>query len=240
MKNLKTIFVIISILLITSCQKELNTSFTTDKTEYYQGDTVNLTNTTENGNSYIWTMPDGQTVTTENANYIIDTKQKPGVVTFKLESFSKREKQRNTISHSINVNYLPTFITTLAYGTAVEQGNYIPELIGIKTVQESNYWYFTGSSRNFETFYIITVYLPGTPTTITPGIYTLQNDYIALTDYKACIIMDCSGPRPIHKYISDAGGQLEIIISNNGTVSAVFNNVKVNNGTSEISGNIHN
>jgi hypothetical protein len=81
-------------LLLASCQKQPVASFTTDKTEYYAGDTIHLTNTSENGHSYIWTMPDGSKQTKKDATYIVDKSVLYEKLIFQLEADSKHERKK--------------------------------------------------------------------------------------------------------------------------------------------------
>ena len=70
MKKSKTLFLLLLIAItICTCRKPPVASFTTNLSEYIAGDTVHLINTSQNGYSYEWTMPDGNKVTTTNADF---------------------------------------------------------------------------------------------------------------------------------------------------------------------------
>lgn len=109
MKNL-LLFGIVFTFLLTSCSKKPLADFSTDKSTYTAGDVVKLTNSTIDGNSYKWTLPDGQTSASENLDYILDPSQPDATLSFKLEAFSKNGKESDQAIKSITVK--------AAYGTA--------------------------------------------------------------------------------------------------------------------------
>ena len=92
-KITKFLAIIIAAATISSCQKTPVTSFTTDKTEYVAGETIKLTNTTTNGETYKWTFPDGTTGTIENYDYKLNDTDPDATLTFKLAAYSKNSKK---------------------------------------------------------------------------------------------------------------------------------------------------
>jgi len=113
MKTLITL--IIASLFLVSCQKQPVASFTTDKTEYYAGDTIRLTNTSEHGHSYIWTMPDGSKQTTENAFYVVDTAVLYEKLNFQLEADSKHERKKAFAVKQVLAVMKPTVSESCVY-----------------------------------------------------------------------------------------------------------------------------
>jgi hypothetical protein len=105
MKNIKHVFLTLLVVITTliSCQKQPNASFKTDKTNYVAGETIILTNTTIEGHSYKWTMPDGQVLTSKNVYYILNGTEPDGMLTFKLEVFSKNGKKKDITQQSVYV-----------------------------------------------------------------------------------------------------------------------------------------
>lgn len=104
MKNFqKLIAVSMLAISITSCQKTPEASFTTDKSEYVAGETINLTNTTLNGKTYKWTFPDGQTGSSESYAFETDDNDPAGTLTFRLEAFSSNGKKSDEVSKSVNI-----------------------------------------------------------------------------------------------------------------------------------------
>jgi len=87
----------------TSCQKQPEATFATDKSEYVAGETVKLSNTSADANSYKWTMPDGQIAKSIDVTYKIDEKQKDGTLTFKLEAFSKNAKKDDETTKTVKI-----------------------------------------------------------------------------------------------------------------------------------------
>ena len=104
MKNFqKLIAVSMLAISITSCQKTPEASFTTDKSEYVAGETINLTNTTLNGKTYKWTFPDGQTGSSESYAFETNDNDPAGTLTFRLEAFSSNGKKTDEVSKSVNI-----------------------------------------------------------------------------------------------------------------------------------------
>jgi len=124
----KLMAIAIATTVLVGCQKQPEASFTTDKTSYIAGETVKLTNTTVNGDSYKWTFPDGQTGTVENYDYSLPTTLSDGSLTFKLEAFSKNKKKVNEISKTVTVKAATGNVvfwqeTGSGYGATVVQVN---------------------------------------------------------------------------------------------------------------------
>ena len=102
-KIIKALFTVIAVLSISSCQKTPVASFTTDKSEYVAGETIKLTNTSLDGETYKWTFPDGTTGTIANYDYITNETDPTATLTFKLEAFSKNGKKTNETSKTVNI-----------------------------------------------------------------------------------------------------------------------------------------
>jgi PKD repeat protein len=66
-----------------------NADFTTDKTEYTSGETIQLTSTSTDAGSYRWTLPDGHTEKTANTSYVIPESPVDMFLSIKLEAISK-------------------------------------------------------------------------------------------------------------------------------------------------------
>ena len=81
----RQLFFYVAILMIglTSCKKQPEADFTTDKASYIAGETIKLTNKTIDGVTYLWTMPDGQTATSKDVNYTTDVNENDGTLIFK-------------------------------------------------------------------------------------------------------------------------------------------------------------
>ncbi len=106
MKNIKGYWVILfTVLFVSACKKNPIVSFATDKTVYTAGQKVTLTNFTENGEDYVWTMPDGTTTNTENAEYIIDPALGFADLKFGLSAKAKNGCRHH--SQNLTVNVIP-------------------------------------------------------------------------------------------------------------------------------------
>lgn len=89
---------------LASCQRQPDASFKTDKSQYVAGETVYLTNTSLDGHSYLWTMPDGQTTASRDVSYTLNPNLGNGTLTFKLEAFSKNGKKDDDAQRTVTVS----------------------------------------------------------------------------------------------------------------------------------------
>lgn len=105
MKKVNTILIIavLTALVFSSCQKQPQADFTTDKTTYVAGETVKLTNTSIDADHYKWTMPDGQTSTSADVDYTTNVNSAAGTLNFKLEAFSKNGNKTDEASRSVTL-----------------------------------------------------------------------------------------------------------------------------------------
>jgi PKD repeat protein len=99
MKKILTAFTII---IITACNKQPIANFTTDKTEYEAGETINFKNTSQNGSTYIWTFPTGQS-TSENPAYQISPTRGQGEIIINLQATSKNGKKSDQSERTLKV-----------------------------------------------------------------------------------------------------------------------------------------
>ena len=88
---------------LTSCNKQPDADFTTDKAEYIAGETIKLTNTSVDGVTYLWTTPDGQTATSQNLDFITNENSDDATLSFKLVAFSKKQKKDATMTHTVSL-----------------------------------------------------------------------------------------------------------------------------------------
>lgn len=161
-------------MLAFSCQKQPEASFTTDKTEYIAGETIQLQNTSADAQSYQWTMPDGQMTTSTNANYSINRTWGFGTLNFELKAESKNGKKTSTAYHSVNFIPASTFSidsTAFVYypinvTTGINTGNW-----------QINAWYAPyqpqGISYNDANAYM-NILFPSSTLPVPAGIYNLQ------------------------------------------------------------------
>ena len=101
----RQLFFYVAILMIglTSCKKQPEADFTTDKASYIAGETIKLTNKTIDGVTYLWTMPDGQTATSKDVNYTTDVNENDGTLIFKLKAYSKKNKKMDETQQSVSL-----------------------------------------------------------------------------------------------------------------------------------------
>jgi PKD repeat protein len=95
-------YLLILIFFITGCNKLPVAEFSTNQQEYSAGDKVTLTNKSEHGKSYIWTLPDGTTRKEENVTFTTNSSM-IGYPLIKLEAFSKNGTKSNYAVKGITV-----------------------------------------------------------------------------------------------------------------------------------------
>ncbi|MEI7597346.1 MAG: hypothetical protein WCK02_16475 [Bacteroidota bacterium] len=96
-------FILIALVaVISSCQKQPEASFTTDKSSYMAGEVVRLTNTSMDADSYVWTTPDGQVSTSANVNFTSSDSWGACSKVFKLEAFSKNGKKTDVVTKVVS------------------------------------------------------------------------------------------------------------------------------------------
>lgn len=99
----KLVLTLIFGVLFFNCAKQPNSNFSTDKTEYLAGETIILTNNSDDAVNYKWTLPDGQIITTTNAEFKLDPNMSDGNVTITLESYSKKNKKVSKSTKTIPI-----------------------------------------------------------------------------------------------------------------------------------------
>jgi len=105
MKSLKLIplLSLCMIFILTGCQKQPKASYVADKTSYVAGETMYLTNTSIDADHYLWTLPDGQTLTSTDAQCILSPTMADGTISVELEAFSKNGSKHDIASQTFNV-----------------------------------------------------------------------------------------------------------------------------------------
>ena len=92
-----------SLFTLAGCQKEPTACFKVEGgPDFIVNEEIKLTNCSEDGYSYLWTFPDGQTFTDEN---MIGIPQDPGHYKIILEAFSRNKRRSDKTSESFLVTY---------------------------------------------------------------------------------------------------------------------------------------
>ncbi len=103
MKHLKSFGIIVfGVILfgLTSCQKEPTAGFTADNASVLTDEVIQFSNTSTDGDSYLWDFGDGGTSTDLSPTYSYTS---PGSFTVKLTAFSKNGKKTSDATLSITV-----------------------------------------------------------------------------------------------------------------------------------------
>lgn len=76
-----------------ACTKTPVAEFSASSTDAIPGQTVVFTNKSKDADSYIWTLPDGSTVTSENASFTFNERMDIGNTLIRLTAYSKNKKK---------------------------------------------------------------------------------------------------------------------------------------------------
>ena len=246
MKNpFSNFLTLIIILTAFGCKTEPKAYFVADKSAYNKGETIHLTNTSSDATSFIWTMPDGSTLTTQNVDYYIDTNQAYGGRTFTLEAISKDGKKRNSLSNTFPIMIVPSLPdSTIIFGLSTYTKGLDPDVF-IRFYTKGNNWILSFSKNDIFSAIsdnIALVILPGPNPPTSTTYYSLQSDTTNFSNNQASVFMYTSHPdlgsreadyKSLH-------GSLGIYVSN-GFVRTVFNNIDAKQDTSskiiQLSGN---
>ncbi len=247
MKTYLNLFLALSFIVLLGCDKEPGANFTTDKDTYTAGETIHCKDASANAHSWKWTTPDGKTFTTQNIDFPLDSDDLGGTKTFTLEVFDKDGDETSTISKSVKVNQ---YILASDYFAVIDSLGQLPPIIVYKPTSKGC---SSGTGQ-----WNIDAYLPNTlrcggeslsisffgdmPSTLATYIVISDLDSFRLgTAYIS--IHQCSDPDHF-SYITAISGEVNILITNNGKISTVFNNVNALNSINPgsypvlISGNI--
>lgn len=101
MKNLLIITAVFATLFsVTSCQKQPEANFTISKTEAFTGDTIKFSNTTVNGDHYLWDFGDNNTSTDESPTHVYNKEGEYNVV---LTAYSKKDKKNGKREQTVKI-----------------------------------------------------------------------------------------------------------------------------------------
>jgi hypothetical protein len=226
--------IVISIGMI-SCSKEPTANFTMDKGSYFVGDIVHLTNTSVNGNSWKWTMPNGQILTTQNVDYKLDSNDIGGLENFSL--IAEKGSKTSSVFKSVTVSQI--ILSTDYFETDTNNYNYKP--ISKFSYVSGNNWVIDAINNNSNHFDIqLQIYFPGTSGPRSNSIFNLVPDPKTMNSGEASIgfnqVIGIEGP---WRFDASASGQLYVTIANNGEINASFYNIPSNNRSGVfISGNV--
>lgn len=98
--SFKALLLLVISTVVLSCNKQPTADFSTDKLEYTQGETVVCTNLSANGDSFVWILPEGQTNSSTNLNFMTSTSMTPGTYNISLKALSKNGKKTASVTKS--------------------------------------------------------------------------------------------------------------------------------------------
>jgi hypothetical protein len=100
---IRSLIVTAILMVIAGCKREPVADFVADKDIYIAGDVIHLTNTSQDGRTYEWTLPGGEKVNTLNVHYQSDQGFGDGDLGFRLTAFSKDGKKENEVMKTIKI-----------------------------------------------------------------------------------------------------------------------------------------
>ena len=110
MRKVYILLTLLGSIVLTNCSQQPVASFKTNKTVYTGGETVYLTNTSIDADSYMWILPNQSPSYSRDAQYFIPNNMY-GNLEFTLIAYSKNKKKESSTSRTVTVN--------LAKGNAV-------------------------------------------------------------------------------------------------------------------------
>jgi hypothetical protein len=221
-------------------EKVPTASFTFDKSEYISGQTIHLTNTSTNGDTYLWTKPDGKTDTTFNLDYLISPDDVGGNELFTLTATSAKKTKTSSFSASVIVKPMPASVFSIDGDPSTF--NPRPSGVTCSISADNNAWITANVTKgnNPDPFWntyisINIIYLPIPAGPLTES-YSIVSGYSLVMPGKALIKMKIQHGEDFDFY-SSLSGVIEIS-TDNGIVHAVFNHVPTDKGV-DLSGDIY-
>lgn len=222
---MKTLIYLLSLCLaftFVACKKEPSASFSSDKSFYQAGETIHLTNTSSNAESFEWTFPDGSTSKAKNPDYVLDSTITNNPIQITLKSYSKYKKKSSTVSHYIQLSE-PVFQSDYFNSPS---HHYVPN-------RKTNFISTTYNNYNVSVqcdtdtpgeTYAMYISFNGTHRPA-PGIYTVPS----------AVSIDCSPTRyggaynPMDSFTSSGAypGVVTVSSASNNRLRLVFSNVRV-------------
>jgi len=97
------VVILVSLVIVPGCRKELNACFTVEERDIYLvDDPFKLDNCSSGAKSYLWILPDGSTKTGANVKII---PRVPGHYIIDLIAYSRNKTEADTITETVLVQY---------------------------------------------------------------------------------------------------------------------------------------
>lgn len=205
-----------------------NVSFSSEKSEYFAGETIHWINTSINGESFLWTDPEGKTYHTIDLNYLSDSD-----AILEMNYFSLDVLFKNGITSRA--------IQSVLIKEVISNSEYFTDSIRIYKPKtkfcyvKGDHWVITQgfdsiiSGIHYYSHYW-SLYLPGSSVKRAGGLFELHEDTNNLAPNQACIIFDSqseelTSEKWSSKYATSFSGQLNITISKSGKMYCDFSNI---------------
>lgn len=216
MRFFKNIMVFIPLIIVSFACRRPQASFTTDKTEYYSGETIHLINTSDGGHSYKWILPDGTISNTKNLDYVTNPDDNGGLETITLEAFFLNGQKHSSAIKTVTINQ-----------AILESDYYSMESTNGVTIlykpSKKTSWL-----DNSQKHWVISAYRTGCslgitfpdPTRVVVGTYSVQSSGILNPN---CVFLSISqGNYDSQLFYIATTGSVEVISAANGKVRVVF------------------
>lgn len=122
MKKISLLLLVATMVIFWGCRKTPQACFTASETVVAPGETIEFSNCTEDGDSYVWDMGDGTELTGTDVEHSYD---EPGTYLVELHAFSSNERFIGTTSKLIEVidPMAPRYISTIRITSIPEQND---------------------------------------------------------------------------------------------------------------------
>lgn len=209
-------------------EKVPTASFTFDKSEYISGQTIHLTNTSTNGDTFLWTRPDGKTDSTFNLDYLISPDDVGGNELFTLKATSAKKTKTSSFSASVIVKPMPASVISTYNGNSTSTFNPSASRVVDSISADKLSWIeaqagIIQSNPFFSEFIKLTIFYFPNPSAPSTGSYSIVPNLSLCTPGNAFIRMTRQKGEDFDHYWS-LSGVLEVSIDK-GIVHAVFNQV---------------
>ncbi len=224
------IFIPLLVFSISSCNKQPEANFTTDKDTYFAGETVHCKDASDNTYNWLWTAPDGKKYFLKDLDYPISINDLGGTKTFTLVTTSKNGKKNDSITKTIKVIPVPTPTSGSSTASNDDWFSYNGNIVDpTKIAWEPDGANWKIIAQDFKSFgYDLNciIFLQGNFPPTLGKTYFLKSSYTSLSNDTACIIINHQDFEGGSRWsIFSTAGQLSISITPEFKVRAVFNNV---------------
>ena len=213
-----------ALLLLAACQKQPTANFNFDKSFYYAGETIHLTDASTNAHHWYWTMPDGTSSTNQNVDFVIDTNNLGGDKTFALTVTSDNGNRISTSSKNIEISQKIYVSDSVSFTDATNSTiKFIPNKKKLIKNGNSSYIYIQRADFGPCSYDEIYFYLSGQPSSLGNSVDSFRKSKPSLL-LTYCVLWENK------KYFGSDAGKIYYATSGN-ILNTQFNNETASSGS---------